>query len=94
MRFEVAVFSWLKDLVGGPILVIDLSPNSTDSVPPTASDVLSAVASLLGQHDAAPADLERRLATCKVAINEEYADSSTPVQTGDDLAIIPPVSGG
>ncbi|MCA9244661.1 MAG: MoaD/ThiS family protein [Phycisphaerales bacterium] len=47
------------------------------------------------------ADLERaapRLAAVRArlrfAINGEYADTRAPLQSGDELAIIPPVSGG
>ncbi len=29
-----------------------------------------------------------------MAVNEEYADGDTPLQSGDELALIPPVSGG
>ena len=29
-----------------------------------------------------------------MAVNREYADASTPLTTGDELALIPPVSGG
>jgi molybdopterin converting factor small subunit len=29
-----------------------------------------------------------------VAVNQEYADRQTVLQNGDEVAIIPPVSGG
>jgi molybdopterin converting factor small subunit len=34
------------------------------------------------------------LATCRVWVNGEPADPSTPVGPGDEVAILPPVSGG
>jgi len=31
---------------------------------------------------------------CRVAINEEYSEFSKPLESGDSLAFIPPMSGG
>lgn len=33
-------------------------------------------------------------ATTRIAINGEWADGTAPVGDGDDLALVPPVSGG
>lgn len=35
-----------------------------------------------------------KLASLRFAINEEYCDDNTPLKDGDELVIIPPVSGG
>src|SRR4051794_21023853 len=32
--------------------------------------------------------------SCVVAINREYADERAPVRAGDEVALVPPVSGG
>jgi len=32
--------------------------------------------------------------SCVVAINREYADAAAPVREGDEVALVPPVSGG
>ncbi|MBI3976932.1 MAG: molybdopterin converting factor subunit 1 [Chloroflexi bacterium] len=34
------------------------------------------------------------VATSAYAVNQEYADPTTPLQTGDEVAFLPPVSGG
>ena len=56
-------------------------------------------------HPATVATLRRMLADtwpsladllprCAVAVNHEYADDDQPLRAGDEVAIIPPVSGG
>ena len=45
------------------------------------------VADLLAAMDVAPR-------SCVVAINREYADASSPVRAEDEVALVPPVSGG
>ncbi len=45
------------------------------------------VADLLAAMEVAPR-------SCVVAINREYADESAPVGPGDEVALVPPVSGG
>ena len=34
------------------------------------------------------------LPTCRVGVNGEQADDATPVAAGDEVAVLPPVSGG
>lgn len=36
----------------------------------------------------------KSLNKCMIAVNQEYADDNTPISTSDEIAIIPPVSGG
>ena len=38
-----------------------------------------------------PGDFDRRV---RVAINQQFADADTPLQPGDELAFLPPISGG
>ncbi len=38
--------------------------------------------------------LRPTLPRCRIAVNTDYADAATPLRDGDELAIIPPVSGG
>ena len=36
----------------------------------------------------------RQLASCMLAVNNEYAAADTPIRERDEIALIPPVSGG
>lgn len=40
------------------------------------------------------ADLARALPTCRFAVNEEFARDNRKLSSGDEVALIPPVSGG
>lgn len=40
------------------------------------------------------ADLARALPTCRFAVNEEFAQDDRALSSGDEVALIPPVSGG
>ncbi|MEB3105399.1 MAG: MoaD/ThiS family protein [Cyanobacteriota bacterium] len=45
----------------------------------------------LWQHLQLPWPLDARV---RVAINQQFADPDTPLQPGDELAFLPPISGG
>jgi molybdopterin converting factor small subunit len=38
-----------------------------------------------------PGDLDQQV---RVAINRQFADADTPLKPGDELAFLPPISGG
>jgi molybdopterin converting factor small subunit len=60
-----------------------------DEVPgATVGDVLDAAVARFGPGFAAI------LATCKVWVNGDPAERHDPVQAGDEVAVLPPVSGG
>lgn len=40
------------------------------------------------------ADLEPVLARCSISVNEAYSDDSAVLKDGDEIGLIPPVSGG
>jgi MoaD family protein len=54
----------------------------------TVDDVLTVA---VGRYGAA---FEQVLASCKVWVNGDEAGRSTPVGDGDEVAVLPPVSGG
>ena len=60
-----------------------------DEVPgATVGDVLDAAVDRFGPGFAAV------LATCKVWVNGDPAERDDPVRPGDEVAVLPPVSGG
>jgi molybdopterin converting factor subunit 1 len=81
MELQVKLFATLKDRIGRPHVNVDLPEDATVSV-------------LLDRLAAAQPKLAPSLATCVVAINQEFAFGSTPIRSGDEVALFPPVSGG
>jgi molybdopterin converting factor subunit 1 len=81
MRITILVFAKLRDLVGAPRLVCDV---------PAGSTVEHVWQALAAEH---PAAAPYR-ASLSAAVNEGYAKFSTPVAAGDEVAFLPPVSGG
>ena len=81
MRVGVKLFARLRELVGTGELTVEVPPGAT------VKDVWAA---LVAAHPAAAA-YERSL-SC--AVNLDYARMNAPVAEGDDVAFLPPVSGG
>ena len=81
MRVTVRLFARLRDLAGSGELVRDVAAPAT---------VGSVWQGLVGEIPAL-LDYER---TMSVAVNADYAKMSAPVGDGDEVAFMPPVSGG
>src|SRR5437763_556324 len=81
MRVRVLFFGMLKDLVGKSVEDIDVPENSS------VSDVLALYESLVPR-------LKESLPSLAMAVNQLYVGPDTPLKTGDELALLPPVSGG
>jgi molybdopterin converting factor subunit 1 len=81
MRVTILVFAKLGDFVGAPRLVRDVAAGAT------VEDVWRALA---GEFPAA-APFRSALSA---AVNERYAKFSVAVAEGDEVAFLPPVSGG
>src|SRR3954470_13564536 len=80
MRVSVRLFAGLRERAGTDRLEIELPDDAR------VADVLAAMASTpVG----ALRDRE-----CVVAVNREYASADAPVRAGDEVALVPPVSGG
>ncbi len=81
MNLQVKLFATLKDRAGRPTVSIELPDEVT-------------VSALLDRLAAAQPKLAPALPTCLVAVNQEFAFGSTPIRSGDEVALFPPVSGG
>jgi molybdopterin converting factor subunit 1 len=81
MRVTIRLFARLRDLAGAGELVRDLP------APATVQTVWMALVSEMPSL----AIYER---TMSVAVNADYARMAAAVQEGDEVAFLPPVSGG
>jgi molybdopterin converting factor subunit 1 len=81
MRVTVRLFARLRDLAGTSELAAEVGPGAT------IADVWARV---VGEHPAL-APYERSLSAAR---NLEYARLSAPVADADEIAFMPPVSGG
>ncbi len=83
MKIGVRLFAMLRELAGVERLELPVPPGST---------VRGLVGALGAARPALAAPLgERRIL---VVVNERYADLDTPLREGDEVALLPPVSGG
>ncbi|HUI80400.1 MAG TPA: molybdenum cofactor biosynthesis protein MoaE [Bryobacteraceae bacterium] len=81
MRARVLFFGMLKELVGRSAEDIDL-PDGAD------------LGSVFERYAARQPRLREMGPSIVAARNQEFADLSTPLQDGDEVAFLPPVSGG
>jgi molybdopterin converting factor subunit 1 len=81
MRVTVRLFARLRDMAGSGELIRDVPAPATVQ---TVWDGLVAEMPALTQYEK----------TMSVAVNAEYARMAAPVQEGDEVAFLPPVSGG
>lgn len=81
MRVTVRLFARLRDLAGAGELVREVEPPATVQ---TVWTSLTAEMPALSQYEG----------TMSVAVNAEYAKMAAPVRDGDEVAFLPPVSGG
>ena len=81
MDVRVRLFAALREAAGAPEISVEMPEGEP-------------VARLLGEAQRQHPALENRCDGVVVAINQEYVDPSTPISMGDEVAFIPPVSGG
>ena len=81
MRVRILFFGILKDLAG----------KSSDSLEMPDG---SSVRELLSLCSVQAPKLRESLASIAVAVNQEYAGPETALKSGDEVALLPPVSGG
>jgi molybdopterin converting factor subunit 1 len=80
MTVRVLLFASYADAVGQSELTLELADGAV------VGDVVERVREMAGGRALPPSPL--------LALNAAYASSSTVVQRGDEVAIIPPVAGG
>lgn len=81
MRVTVRLFAILRERAALDTLALDLDESAT----------AHSAAALVGERVPAIRDLLGRVA---LAVNREYVKPDTVLHDGDELALIPPVSGG
>ena len=81
MLVTIRLFARLREIAGAPELTRELPDAATAR---TAWDALTAEFHALREHGS----------SVSVAVNEEYAGFATTLRDGDEVAFLPPVSGG
>ncbi|HEY3331094.1 MAG TPA: MoaD/ThiS family protein [Capsulimonadaceae bacterium] len=80
MNIRVLLFAHLRDIAGAE-LSLDVQLGSS------AEELCAKLAGIDERFG-------RSLASTRIAVNGEWADGATILHDGDELALIPPVSGG
>ena len=81
MRVTVRLFARLRDIAGASELARDIAPGAT----------IGTVWRQLASEYPALGPYERSISS---AVNLDYARMDTPLRDGDEIAFLPPVSGG
>jgi MoaE-MoaD fusion protein len=81
MRVRVLFFGHLKDLAGKPGDALDLPDGAS------VRDLLQCYATQIPR-------IKASLPSLAVAVNQQYADAETKLKPNDEVALLPPVSGG
>ena len=81
MRVRVLFFGMLKDAAGKQSDTLDLPEGSS-------------VAGVLEYYGSRVPALKEMLPSVALAVNQQYAGAETKLKSGDEIALLPPVSGG
>jgi len=81
MRVRVKFFAALREVVGTESFDMDLPEGSK-------------VSQLWGTLETRFADLKSHAGRVQVAVNQEYASTDMELRAADEVAFLPPVSGG
>jgi molybdopterin converting factor subunit 1 len=81
ITIRLKLFSLAKDLAGFEETLVELPANSSSEA---VFDYLKRKNPLF----------ERWKPSLRIAVNMEYTESGKPLRDGDEVAVIPPVSGG
>ena len=80
MKYKINLFGVTRDIIGGSITEVEMSQSA---------DVLAILSKLKADYPKLQA-----IKSLLVAVNSEYAESNLVVSENDEIALIPPVSGG
>jgi len=81
MRVRILFFGMLKDLVGQAGETIEVAEGAS-------------VADVLRHYESQIPRLKDALSSLALAVNQQYAGPDTKLKTDDEIALLPPVSGG
>ena len=81
MKATVRLFAILREKAGTSEMMVDLPEHST-------------VADLLAAIESRYPGLSASVPHTMIAVNTEYVEETHPLRDGDEVALIPPVSGG
>jgi molybdopterin converting factor small subunit len=96
MRVLILLFASPKEIVGAASAVVELAAAGDAAAPPAAvshsgtTTVAAVRAALLAAHPR----LAGILPSCRFAVNQDLAEEEQAVREGDEVALVPPVSGG
>ena len=88
---RVRLFASLKEAAGWGERLVRMDPSLAT---PLALWHQLGLASLVPADAAAPPAADGLPAGVRVAINQEFASPQTPLAEGDELAFLPPITGG
>ena len=78
---DILLFSVLRELIGEERIVMQFSSSVS------GADVLDRL-------EASHPSFATYRSVTRIAVNQEYVDQQAPIQDGDEVALITPVSGG
>jgi molybdopterin synthase catalytic subunit len=81
MRIQVLFFGILKELAGKSSDLLELLPGAS-------------VRDVLTHYEARIPGMGSLFSSIALAVNQQYADAETALKDGDEVALLPPVSGG
>ena len=81
MTVRILLFAGLRERLRSDSVELEL---------PEGATVRELLAALAGRHP----ELRELLPACRVAVDHEFVGAGHPVRAGDEVAVIPPVSGG
>lgn len=80
MKVELILYGISRDIVGGSTYLVEIKDGST------VKDVMDFLVSKFPDFN--------KLKSLLIAVNDEYANNEQVIEAGDEVVLIPPVSGG